>query len=109
MKDPDRVLDVAQTILEERNLGRKITSSEALLRMVGLNEIPDSPPRMVRLQCGISMRITRGKKVKFEFDTLDKTSFDLIERAIVEALSLQASVLKPVNCDDLLELTEVRN
>ncbi len=104
LKSPDGLLAVAMQILLERKQGRKVASSEAFRRMVGMSDISYASPRQVPLPGGICMQVTRGRKVRFEFDALDKSSSDQIERAILEVLSLQASAGKSENGGDLFDL-----
>ena len=103
-KNQDVVLNVAKQIVLERKRGDKITSSDALKRMLGLSSFTYFPSRQVLLPGGISMRVTIGKKVRFEFDMLEKNSSDLIEQAIVEVLSLQTSASKSVYRGELFDL-----
>lgn len=107
MKSPDCVLAVAKLIYVERKQGDKITSFEAFERMVGMSELSSSSPRQVPLPGGITMRVTMGKKVRFEFDALDKKSSDLIERAILEVLSLQGAARKSFNPSDPFQFVGV--
>ncbi len=87
-KNPEVVLATAKAIQTEREQGRVIKSAEVFQRLT-VNGIAVTAPvtRPVKLPDGSTMQVTsHGKKLKFEFDSMDAKRAKLIEKIIIDCL-----------------------
>lgn len=88
-KNSDYVLAIAKTIIEEREKGSAVKSSEVFKRLTSDGVAAPIAPvtRSVKLPGKATLQVTsQGQKLKLEFDLVEKVAAKIIEKAVVDAL-----------------------